>query len=160
DVASALQSLGTTGQYTADVTSSAADINATKLADYKAVVFVNSSGDVLDSAGETALQNYVNTGGGFVGIGETALLEQGGNTFFNTLLGLGATRTTGTATSSKQDIEFLDRVHPSTRMLPQTATDTDTWYQWGTNPTGTVQTVARVRIGGINAPDGSSTTND
>jgi hypothetical protein len=160
DIATAIQSLGTTGQFTADVTSSASDINATKLADYRAVVFVNSSGNVLDATQETALTDYVNTGGGFVGIGETALLESGGATFFNTLLGLGATRTTGTATSSTQDIEFLDRVHPSTRALPQTATDTDTWYQWGTNPTGTVQTVARVRIGGIAGPDGKSTTND
>ena len=160
DIATAIQSLGTTGQYTADVSSSASDINATKLADYRAVVFVHSSGDVLNATQETALTDYVNNGGGFVGIGETALLEQGGATFFNTLLGLGATRTTGTATSSTQDIEFLDRVHPSTRALPLTATDTDTWYQWGTNPTGTVQTVARVRIGGIAGPDGKSTTND
>ena len=121
DIATAIQSLGTTGQYTADVSSNASDINATKLADYRAVVFVNSSGNVLDATQETALTDYVNNGGGFVGIGETALLESGGATFFNTLLGLGATRTTGTATSSLQDIEFLDRVHPSTRALPQTA---------------------------------------
>src|SRR3954454_822001 len=160
DIASAIKSLGDTAQYTADVSTDASDINATKLADYKAVVFVNSSGDVLNAGQETALTDYVNNGGGFVGIGETAMLEQGGAAFFNTLLGLGATRTTGTATSSTQDVEFLDRVHPSTRALPQTATDTDTWYQWGTNPTGTVQTVARVRIGGIAGPDGKSTTND
>src|SRR3954454_16347720 len=159
-IADALKALGSAGQYTADVTSNATDINAVKLADYRAVVFVNSSGNVLDAGQETALTDYVNNGGGFVGIGETALLEQGGAAFFNTLLGLGATRTTGTATSSTQDVEFLDRVHPSTRALPQTATDTDTWYQWGTNPTGTVQTVARVRIGGMADPDGKSTTND
>ena len=77
DIATAIQSLGTTGQYTADVTSSASDINATKLADYRAVVFVNSSGNVLDATQETALTDYVNNGGGFVGIGETALLEAG-----------------------------------------------------------------------------------
>ena len=55
DIASAIQSLGTTGQYTADVTSNAADINAAKLADYRAVVFVHSSGNVLDAgAGDGA----------------------------------------------------------------------------------------------------------
>src|ERR1700755_2562303 len=52
DVASALQTLGTTGQYTAHISLCAADINATKLADYKAVVFVNSSGDVLNASQE------------------------------------------------------------------------------------------------------------
>src|SRR4051794_31547056 len=74
DVANAVKGLGTTGQFTADVTSDAADINAAKLAGYRAVVFVHSAGNVLDAAGETALQDYVNGGGGFVGIGETALL--------------------------------------------------------------------------------------
>src|SRR5215213_11283460 len=44
-VASAIKALGTTGKYTADVTASAADINAAKLADYGAVVFVNSAGN-------------------------------------------------------------------------------------------------------------------
>ena len=55
-------------------------------------MFVHSSGNVLDAAQETALQDYVNSGGGFVGIGETALLEQGGAAFFNTLIGLAGRR--------------------------------------------------------------------
>ena len=63
-------------------------------------MFVHSSGNVLDAAQETALTDYVNGGGGFVGIGETALLEQGGAAFFNTLIGLAGARVTGTATTS------------------------------------------------------------
>ena len=161
DIATAIAGLGQAGQFTADVSSSAADINATKLADYKAVVFVHSSGNVLDAAQETALTDYVNGGGGFVGIGETALLEQGGAASFNTLIGLAAARITGTPTTSNQDIEFLDRVHPSTRALPQTWKNTETWYAWQTNPTGTVHTVARVRMSpGIAGPDGKLPTND
>ena len=79
------------------------------------MVFVHSAGDVLDAAQETALQDYVQDGGGFVGIGESALLEQGGAAFFNTLTGLAAARITGTGTASSADVEFLDRVHPATR---------------------------------------------
>src|SRR3954447_10744120 len=154
DIANAIKAMGDAGQFTADVSSSAADITAAKLADYRAVVFVHSSGNVLDATQETALTDYVNTGGGFVGIGETALLEQGGAASFNTLIGLAAARVTGTATASNQDIEFLDRVHPSTRALPQVWKDTETWYAWATNPTGTVHTVARVRMApGIAGPD-------
>src|SRR5690348_15244769 len=69
--ANAIATLGTANNFTVDTTSTAADINATKLAGYKAVVFVNSSGDVLSDASEADLQNYVQNGGGFVGIGET-----------------------------------------------------------------------------------------
>src|SRR3954447_18017824 len=41
--ANAISALGTANNFTVDTTSSAADINATKLAGYKAVVFVNSA---------------------------------------------------------------------------------------------------------------------
>src|SRR6187551_3819162 len=77
DAAAAITALGAANDFTVETTAAAADINATKLAGYRAVVFVNSSGDALDATGETALQTYVQAGGGFVGIGETALLEQG-----------------------------------------------------------------------------------
>src|SRR4051794_25540850 len=109
DAASAIQALGGANDFTVDVTAAAAQINAANLAGYRAVVFVSSVGDVLSATRETALQTYVHTGGGFVGIGDTALLEEGGATFFNTLTGLAATRVTGTATVTSQDLEFLDR---------------------------------------------------
>jgi type 1 glutamine amidotransferase len=156
--ASAIQALGAANDFTVTVSSAKADINAANLAGYRAVVFVNSSGDALDAPQETALQDYVQQGGGFVGIGDTALLEQGGADFFNTLVGLAAARTTGDATTSAQDVEFLDRVHAATRNDPLVNSQNSKWYSWATNPTGTVHTVARVRFNTI--PDGSSVTND
>src|SRR6478735_371565 len=60
--ANAITALGAANSFTVDTSSSAADINAAKLAGYKAVVFVNSSGDVLSDASETDLQNYVQNG--------------------------------------------------------------------------------------------------
>jgi hypothetical protein len=154
DIADAIKALGTTNDFTVDVTSSLGDLSG-----YRAVVFVHSAGDVLNSTQEAALQAFVEGGGGYVGIGESALLEQGGAAFFNTLTGLAAARITGTGAASSQDVEYLDRVHPATRQLPlvQKALS-ETWYTWATNPTGTVHTVARVR--GNTLPDGSSITND
>ena len=68
---------------------------------------------------EAALQDYVQAGGGFVGIGETALLEQGGAAFFNTLTGLsGGAHHRHRRRRAPQDVEFLDRVHPATRAAP------------------------------------------
>jgi glucose/arabinose dehydrogenase len=164
DVAAAITALGTANDFTVDTTNAVTDINAAKLAGYRSVVFVNSSGDVLDAPAETALTDYVNGGGGFVGIGETALLEQGGAAFFNTLIGLtGATRATGAPVTSTNDVEYLDRVHPATRNLPVMAQDTDPFYTWTTLPTGTVQTVARVRGNMVTNTPGDtpfSVTND
>jgi len=159
DIADAIKALGTANDFTVDVTGAASAINTANLADYRAVVFVHSAGDVLDEGQEAALQSYVNDGGGFVGLGETARLEQGGASFFNTLLGLSGARITGEGESKAADVEFLDRVHPASRQLPLVAKgQTETWYTWATNPTGTVHTVARVR--GNELPDGTSVTND
>src|SRR3954471_23965126 len=119
DTVTAIKALGTANDFTVDNSADKADINAANLAKYRAVVFVHSSGDALDAAGETALQDYVQNGGGFVGVGWAALLAQGGAAFFNTLTGLTGTRITGTGAASSADVEFLDRVHPSTRSLPQ-----------------------------------------
>ena len=148
--ATALQAAGTAGDYTVTVTSDATQINAANLAGYRAVVFVNSAGDVLSDTQESDLVNYVNGGGGFVGIGETAKLEEG-RPLVDNLLGLtGATRTTTASAVSTQDVEFLDRVHPATRDLSALVKGrADNYYQWTNNPTGTVHTVARVRFNSI-----------
>jgi hypothetical protein len=155
---SAIQALGAANDFTVDVTGDASWINVANLAQYRAVAFVHSAGDVLDTGQQTTLESYVNGGGGFIGIGETAKLEEG-QAFFDTLIGLtGASRTTGSSTSP-QDVEFLDRVHPATRANPLLwKGHTDTYYKWAANPTGQVHTVARVRFGAL--PDGTSVTND
>ena len=116
---------------------------------YRAVVFVNSAGDVLDAAGETALQDYVKNGGGFVGIGETRAARAGrrrvlqhadrpdGRTRIDRRPARRARRTSSSSTACI----------PATRALPLLdKAQTENWYTWTTNPTGTVHTVARVRV--------------
>ena len=160
DIADAIKALGTANDFTVDVTGAASSINGGNLAGYRAVVFVHSAGDVLDTAQEAALQAYVEAGGGYVGIGESALLEQGGAAFFNTLTGLAGRphhrhrhleqrRTSSSSTA-------CTRRRASCRCVQKAMTET--WYTWATNPTGTVHTVARVR--GNTLPDGTSITND
>src|SRR5262245_28736021 len=55
----ALRALGTAGDYTVDVTSDATQISAANLANYRATVFLNSSGDVLNDTQEADLISYV-----------------------------------------------------------------------------------------------------
>ena len=81
-----IKQLGTDNEFTVDEAAGVADINGTKLAGYQALVFVNVAGDVLDSAGEAALQSYVEAGNGFLGIGSTATVEPG-SSFVNGLIG-------------------------------------------------------------------------
>jgi len=70
-----IKGLGQANGFTVDEAAGVADINPTKLAGYQSLVFVNVAGDAFDSAGEAALQGFVENGNGFLGIGSTATVE-------------------------------------------------------------------------------------
>src|SRR5262249_21342041 len=59
DAVTAIKSLGAANDFTVDSSADKADISTANLANYRAVVFVHSSGDALDATGEAALQSYV-----------------------------------------------------------------------------------------------------
>ena len=54
--------------YQADTTEDAAIFTTKGLAPYKAVVFLNTTGDVLDSLQQIAFQDFIHKGGGYIGI--------------------------------------------------------------------------------------------
>ena len=149
----AIKALGADNDFAVDEAAGVADINNTKLAGYQALVFVNVAGDVLDSAGEAALQGFVEDGKGFLGIGSSATVEPG-SSFVNGLIG--ARPSNNPTTPSQQTVVPGDRVHPSTRDLPLLWNRSDLWYTWTTRPTGTVHTVARYH--GLTAAAGDGTT--
>src|SRR4051812_12958763 len=151
----ALQALAGAHDFGVDVTQNAGAFSASTLAQSRAVVFLNTAGDRLDGPQESALQGYVNGGGGFVGIGSAAEAEPG-SAFVDGLIGARPATDSPTTTSS-QVVAVGDRVHPATRDLPLEWTRTDVWYRWIQRPTGQVHTVARYRAPGAPAGDGTST---
>jgi hypothetical protein len=65
----AIQELGAkTGGFSVDASEDASLITARNLAQYAAVVFLQTSGDVLDEQQLASLQSYVRRGNGFVGV--------------------------------------------------------------------------------------------
>lgn len=61
--------------YAVDHTEDPAAFTPDNLAGYKVVVFLNTTGDVLDDAQQAALEGYVRAGGGFAGIHSAADTE-------------------------------------------------------------------------------------
>jgi type 1 glutamine amidotransferase len=70
-----LQRLATEGGLVADHSEDASDFSAANLARYRVVVFVSTTGDVLDPAQQRALEGFVRRGGGFVGVHAAADAE-------------------------------------------------------------------------------------
>src|SRR5919106_637912 len=151
----AIQDLGTGNGFAVDATQDPADFTAENLEQYRAVIFLDNAGNQLDAAQESALQEYVNDGGGFVGIGAAAEAEPDSN-FFDGLIGA-RPDAASSGDTTEQVVAVGDRVHPATRDLPLEWTRSDVWYQWEARPTGQVHTVARYHAPGAPAGDGTST---
>jgi glucose/arabinose dehydrogenase/type 1 glutamine amidotransferase len=150
----ALEALGAANDLDVVATADAGQLTAQNLSSYRAVVFLNAAGNLLNSAQEAAVQSFVQAdGGGFIAIGSSAQGELGSATF-DQLIGA-RPRTDSPTGVTQQTVAVGDRVHPSTRDLPLTLNRSDSWYRWETRPTGTVHTVARYHA--VDAPAGDGT---
>ena len=150
----AIEALGAANDFVVTSTADATQISTANLEGYRSVVFLNVEGDQLTDPQESALDDYVQDGGGFLAIGSTAQGEPGSAAFAALI---GARPTAGSSTAeSEQVVVAGDRVHPATRDLPLVWNRSDVWYQWEQRPTGNVHTVVRYRAVGAPAGDGTN----
>ena len=63
-----IQSMGTANGFQADQTSDDTLINPVNLGQYAVVIFLHTTGDILNATEEAAFQGYILAGGGFVGV--------------------------------------------------------------------------------------------
>ncbi|MBS1488254.1 MAG: ThuA domain-containing protein [Bacteroidetes bacterium] len=64
----AIKKLGVENDFVVDTTKDAAQFNDDTLRKYSAIIFLNTTGNVLNYKQEPALERYIQAGGGFVGI--------------------------------------------------------------------------------------------
>jgi type 1 glutamine amidotransferase len=104
------------------------------LADYTAIVFLSTTGDVLNTQQQIALQRYINGGGAYVGIHAAADTEHDWPWYVG-LVGAGFSNHPEIQTAV---VDVEDRTHVSTRMLPERWERTDERYNYHRNPRGDV----------------------
>jgi len=75
DAVAAIRDLGRTQGFAVDATEDSSVFDDAALAAYSAVVFLCTTGDVLNEAQQAAFQRYIEAGGGFVGIHSAADTE-------------------------------------------------------------------------------------
>nr|WP_121269238.1 ThuA domain-containing protein [Pedobacter schmidteae] len=73
----AIQKLGTENKFEVDTTIDARKFSAQNLKQYAAVVFLNTTGDVLNDEQQTAFEQYIKNGGGYVGVHAATDTEYG-----------------------------------------------------------------------------------
>ncbi|MFG3602259.1 ThuA domain-containing protein [Micromonospora chersina] len=137
----AVQKLGQERRFTVEVTNDPRKFDQPHLKQFRAVVFLNTAGDVLNDAQQAAFEAYYRDGGGFVGV-HSAIEAEPDWSFLTNLLG---TRATGAPTAaSRATVTVADRVHPASETLPQRWSTTDRWYNFAANVRGVSHVLATV----------------
>lgn len=126
----ALQALGAALNFQVTHTEDPARFTAAGLAGVHAVVFFNTTGDVLGPEGEAALRAFVEAGGGFAGVHAAADTEYEWP-WYGALVGAWFL-----SHPPIQDarLTVTDSEHPSTRCLPRVWQRTDEWYDFRAPP--------------------------
>jgi type 1 glutamine amidotransferase len=110
-----------------DTTRDAAAFTSDNLKKYKVVVFLNTTGDVLDNGQQEAFTKYIKSGGGFVGVHAATDTEYDWP-WYNKLIG--AYFLSHPAQQQEAIIEVVDKSNPGTAMLPEKWKRTDEWYNF------------------------------
>jgi uncharacterized protein len=107
---------------------------------YDAVVFLSTSGDILDARAKEALAGYLAAGGAWLGIHAASTTEYGWP-WYGGLVGAWFDRHPAIQTAA---ITVEERDHPATRHLGATWTWHDEWYAFRSNPRADVQVLLSV----------------
>ncbi|MFJ1748096.1 ThuA domain-containing protein [Streptomyces sp. NPDC088116] len=132
----ALKELGRTTGITVDATEEPGQFTTNNLARYDAVVFLSTTGDVLNSEQQKAFENYVATGGGYMGVHAAADTEYDW-AFYGGLVGAYFDSHPAIQPAT---VRVEDHEHPATASLGDEWQRTDEWYNYRTSP----RTQARV----------------
>ncbi|MFL5055804.1 MAG: ThuA domain-containing protein, partial [Microvirga sp.] len=136
----AVRSLGARHGFAVDATEDPAAFTRRRLGRYAAVVWLNTTGNVLDGAQQAAFRRYIRRGGGFAGIHSAADTEYGWG-WYGRLVGA---RFRSHPAVQPATIRVVDRRHPSTRGLPRRWPRTDEWYDFRAVPPRGVRVLARL----------------
>jgi len=135
----AMRELSAQAGHSLDATEDPAAFRDAVLARVKVVVFLNTTGTVLNDEQRAALERRVRAGGGFLGVHSAADTEYGWP-FYGELLGA---RFASHPAVQSATVHVIDRAHPATAGLPGIWTRTDEWYDFLAPPSG-VRVLAEV----------------
>ncbi|MCG7859066.1 ThuA domain-containing protein, partial [Flavihumibacter sediminis] len=131
DGMAAIQKLGAENGFDVDTTRDAAYFNEDSLRNYSAVVFLSTTGDVLNHYQEAAFERYIQAGGGYVGVHAAADTEYDWGWYGRMVGGyfLDHPGITDTFPNVQEGVlKVVDNNHAATKHLPADWKRTDEFY--------------------------------
>lgn len=122
----ALLKMGVENNIKVDTTEDSSFFTEEKLQQYSAVVFLNTTGDVLDYGQQADFERYIQAGGGYVGIHSATDTEYDWK-WYNQLAGA---YFNGHPKIQEATLNVLEKNHPATNSLNTPWTLTEEWYNF------------------------------
>ena len=128
-----------------DATENAAAFTDENLAKYDVVIFLCTTGDVLDEAQQGAFERYIHAGGGYAGVHSASDTEYDW-AWYGGLVGAYFRDHPGSVNEQFQvaTMKVEDRHAAATRRLGRTWTREEEWYNFQTNPRDSVHVLLSV----------------
>ncbi|GAB3938578.1 hypothetical protein GCM10027614_18920 [Micromonospora vulcania] len=134
----AIQQLGAANGFTVEATEDAGQFTDANLDRFGAVIWLSTTGDVLNAAQQAAFERYIQGGGGYVGVHAASDTEYDWPWYG----GLVGAYFASHPAEQNVTVKVADQVHPSTRTLPQRWSRFDELYNYRVNPRGNVHVLA------------------
>jgi cytochrome c len=126
---SLLMKLGQENGFAVDTTENASLFTEENLKKYNAIVFLSTTGDVLNGTQQTAFERYIQAGGGWVGIHAATDTEYGWP-WYNKLAGAQFASHPGNPNVQTGQAYVVNRNHPSMEGFPDKWTIKDEFYDF------------------------------
>ena len=134
----AIEQLGAENGFTVDATEDGAAFTDANLANYRAVIWLSTTGDVLDPDQQAAFERYIQAGGGYAGIHAASDTEYSWSWYGDLVGAYFASH----PANQQATVKVEDHAHPSTTGLPERWSRFDEWYNFQSNPRGDVHVLA------------------
>lgn len=122
----AIQKLGLANKFDIDSTTNSANFTPANLKQYAAVIFLSTTGDVLNNEQQAAFEKYIQAGGGFVGVHSATDCEYNWPWYGNLVGAYFA----GHPNQQDATLDVKDHKHISTKHLPEQWKRKDEWYNF------------------------------
>lgn len=122
----AIEKLGKENGFSVTITENPEYFNEDSLKAYSAVIFLNTTGDILDYYQQADFERYIQAGGGYVGIHSATDTEYEWP-WYGKLVGA---YFKGHPRVQEATLNVINKSHPSTSMLPDEWVRSDEWYNF------------------------------
>ncbi|MGG7464319.1 ThuA domain-containing protein [Plantibacter sp. YIM 135347] len=126
----AVEKLGLENDFSVDTTEDGSSFTEENLAQYDVVVWMSTTGDVLNEEQQAAFEKYIENGGGYAGVHAASDTEYDWP-WYGELVGA---YFSGHPQEQNATIKVEDHAHPASEFLNDTWDRYDEWYNFKTNP--------------------------